>query len=70
MRYRSTKPTGNSTAPSSGSPVCTDTVTANAAARARMAPPMKERMSVSRVDMSTLEAPASIIRVTRSVGFT
>ena len=34
------KPTGNSTAPTSGLPVCTVMVTANAAASARIAPAM------------------------------
>ena len=39
-RYSRMKPTGNRMAPASGLPVLTVTVTANAAASARMAPPM------------------------------
>ncbi len=64
------KPTGKSTAPSSGSPVLTEIVTAKAAARARIAPAMKDRMSASRVDMNTLDSPASMIRTASSAGLT
>ena len=46
------------------------TVTAKAAPSVRMAPAMKARISVSRVDMKTLASPASIILVTNSVGMT
>jgi hypothetical protein len=44
-------------------------VTANAAASARMAPAMYARITVSRVDMKTLDSPASIIFPTNSDGF-
>src|SRR5579883_2672296 len=64
------KPTGNSSAPTSGSLVFTVIVTANAAASARMAPAIKARMSVSRVDMKTFASPASIIFDASSDGFT
>src|SRR6266496_3226505 len=62
------KPTGNNTAPSSGEPVCTVTVTAKTAASASSAPAMKARMRVSRVDMKTLASPASTIFDTNSEG--
>ena len=39
-RYSMQKPTGNSAAPTIGTPVCTLMVTANAAASARIAPAM------------------------------
>src|SRR5690606_30655505 len=55
-------------APASAEPVCTVMVTANTAARARMAPAMKARIRVSRVDMWTLDSPASTILVTNSAG--
>src|SRR5690606_5015054 len=57
-------------APSRGSPVCTLTVTANAAASARMAPAMYARITVSRVDMKIFASPASIILVASSEGLT
>ncbi|MFB9073744.1 hypothetical protein ACFFX0_22085 [Citricoccus parietis] len=43
---------------------------ANAAARARMAPAMNERIRVSRVDMKTLDSPASTMCFTKSGGLT
>ncbi|MFC5127194.1 hypothetical protein ACFPRL_28875 [Pseudoclavibacter helvolus] len=46
------------------------TVTAKAAAIVRNAPPMMERMMVSRVDRKILLSPASIMVVTRSFGLT
>src|SRR3954449_7386415 len=61
-------PTGNSSAPTSGWPVFTLIVTANHAASARMAPAIKARITVSRVDMKTLDSPASTILVTNSEG--
>ena len=61
-------PTGNSSAPTSGWPVCTLIVIANQAANARMAPAMYARMTVSRVDMKILDSPASTILVTNSEG--
>ena len=57
-------------APTSGCPVCTVTVTAKAAASARMAPAMKARISVSRVAMETFASPASIIFRVKSWGVT
>src|SRR3954454_13788354 len=62
------KPTGNKTAPSRGEPVCTVTVTAKTAARARSAPAMNARISVSLVDMKILDSPASTIFATNSEG--
>ena len=67
-RYSRMKPTGNSTAPSSALPVLTVMLTAKAAASDRMAPAMYERIKVSRVDISSLDSPASTILVTNSVG--
>ncbi len=55
-------------APTSAEPVCTVMVTANTAARARMAPAMKARIRVSRVAMWILASPASTILVTNSAG--
>ncbi len=55
-------------APTSGEPVCTVTATANTAARARIAPAMKPRIRVSRVDMKIFDSPASTILVTNSEG--
>src|SRR5690606_18362153 len=43
-------------------------VMANTAARARMAPAMEARIRVSRVDMNSLDSPASTIWVTNSLG--
>ena len=68
IRYSMMKPTGNSMAPMRGLPVLTVTVTAKAAASARMAPAMYERISVSRVDISNLDSPESTILVTNSAG--
>lgn len=62
------KQPGKSIAPSSGLPVFTVTVTAKAAPSASMAPAMKERISVSRVDMRSLDSPESTILVTNSAG--
>src|SRR3954451_13767145 len=67
-RYSMQKPTGNSAAPTIGTPVDTLTLTANAAASARMAPAIYARMIVSRVDMKILDSPASTILVTNSEG--
>ena len=49
-------------------PVCKLIVIANQAANARIAPAMYARMMVSRVDMKTLDSPASTILVTNSEG--
>src|SRR5690349_19107700 len=62
------KPTGNSSAPISGTPVLTVMVTANQAASVRIAPAIYARITVSRVDMKILDSPASTILVTNSVG--
>ena len=69
-RYSRQNPTGNRRAPTIGWPVSTVTVTANAAARASVAPAMYARISVSRVDIKIFASPASIIPVARSDGFT
>ena len=50
IRYSMMKPTGNSSAPSSGWPVWVETVTAKAAASARIAPPMIARRIVAPVE--------------------
>ena len=68
IKYNMIKPTGKSNAPTSGDPVCTVTVIANAAANARIAPAIKARIKVSLVDMKILDSPASIIFVTNSEG--
>jgi hypothetical protein len=52
----------------SGDPLCTDTETANTAAKASRAPAMQARISVSLVDMKILASPASTIFVTNSEG--
>ncbi len=62
------KPTGNNSAPTIGWPVLVLMVTANQAASARIAPAMKARITVSRVDMKILDSPASTILVTNSDG--
>src|SRR3954454_4247541 len=62
------KPTGKRMAPIIGYPVWTLTITANAAASARIAPAMYARITVSRVDMNILDSPASTILVTNSEG--
>jgi hypothetical protein len=46
------------------------TVTANAADNARIASALNARTIVSRVDMKTLDSPASTIVVTNSLGLT
>ena len=69
-RYNMMKPTGNSSAPTSGDPVCTLIVTANAAASVSNAPAMYARSNVSRVDMKIFASPASTSDVTRSDGLT
>ena len=61
-------PTGKSSAPISAEPLMTLALTANTAASARMAPAMKARMRVSRVDMWILASPVSTILVTNSAG--
>src|SRR4051812_45153079 len=62
------KPTGKSTAPRSGDPVWTVTVTANTADSASRAPAISARISVSRVDMKIFASPASTIFATNSDG--
>jgi len=61
-------PMGKSTAPKMADPVVTLTDTAKAADSAKIAPAMKERIRVSRVDMRILASPASTILVTNSLG--
>ena len=49
-------------------PLAKSMVIANAAASARIAPAIKARINVSRVDIKIFDSPASIILVTNSEG--
>jgi hypothetical protein len=62
------KPTGNSAAPTIGTPVCWLIVTAKTADSARIAPAIVARMTVSRADMKIFDSPASTILETNSEG--
>lgn len=70
IRYSRMKPTGKSSAPSSGRPVRVATVTAKAAPRVRIAPAMNARSTVMPAEQVTFEAPTAVSRSTRAVGWT
>ncbi|GEM_PF-2188350 len=68
IRLRMLKPTGNTSAPTMGRPVCTAVLTAKATATARIAPAIMLRISTSRGAMKTFDSPASTIFLTNSGG--
>src|SRR5690606_35476716 len=68
IKYKMQKPTGNKIAPTIGEPVCTATVTAKTADKAKVAPAINALIKTSLVAINNLNSPASTIIVTNSEG--